>query len=49
LWLSGTRAACWFAAWRVAIFPHLDHEDEDLPENCMGEREKWAATVPVLG
>jgi dipeptidase E len=30
-----------------AIFPHLDHPD--LPENTVGEAEKWAATLPVPG
>jgi dipeptidase E len=30
-----------------SIFPHLDHED--LPDNCMANAEKWAASVPVPG
>ena len=29
------------------MFPHLDHED--LPENTMGDAEKWAAGLPVPG
>jgi dipeptidase E len=27
-----------------SIFPHLDHEA--MPDNCMAEAEKWAATIP---
>jgi dipeptidase E len=28
-----------------SIFPHLDHEM--LPDNCMANAEKWAASMPV--
>ena len=28
-----------------AIFPHLDNPD--LPDNCMANAEKWAASMPV--
>jgi dipeptidase E len=28
-----------------AMFPHLDHEA--LPDNSMGDAEKWAAGMPV--
>ncbi len=27
-----------------ALFPHLDHKD--LPDNCMANAEKWAASMP---
>jgi dipeptidase E len=27
-----------------SIFPHLDHEA--MPDNCLAEGEKWAATIP---
>ena len=27
-----------------SIFPHLDHED--LPDNSMGDAERWAAQIP---
>jgi dipeptidase E len=30
-----------------AMFPHLDHEA--LPDNSMGDAEKWAAGMPVPG
>jgi len=28
-----------------SMFPHLDHED--LPDNCMANAVKWAASLPV--
>ncbi len=28
-----------------SIFPHLDNEN--MPDNCLAEAEKWAATMPV--
>ena len=27
-----------------SIFPHLDHEQ--MPDNCLANAEKWAATLP---
>jgi dipeptidase E len=30
-----------------AMFPHLDHPD--LPDNSMGDAERWAAGMPVPG
>jgi dipeptidase E len=30
-----------------SMFPHLDNKD--LPDNCMANAEKWAASVPVPG
>jgi dipeptidase E len=30
-----------------SIFPHLDNDD--LPDNCLANAERWAAGVPVAG